>query len=309
MIWLRRLWLTAFLVAVGIPCTSSPSRGQPHQKELQIVSQTRLQGSIAPRCGLGGLARRRAFVDSLRREGAPIVLCDGGGFIASDQRSQQPQSRMVWADMARLDYDAVAVGVPELKQWSLIRPLIDTAPLPLVTTNTESRAADSWATVGNRYLILERGGITLGILGAVSQGLVRDRIPGATQVHDVSAFADPAFSVQLHIADDVIRVLPVVDTVRRVAHEIDERVDIIALLAYLTPKEMKMCATAIPEVDVIIGGVVDYRLTTRPLPGLLGTAFVHPARPKGGFWSLTRVAYPQQGGPPSITGRDVALLP
>jgi len=83
------------------------------------------------------VARRAAFVDSLRACGIPLILADAGNFFALDRPESDIISVVAWREMERLEYDAVTLGRREL--------------------------------AGQPYVMLDREGVRFGILGVTSE--------------------------------------------------------------------------------------------------------------------------------------------
>jgi 2',3'-cyclic-nucleotide 2'-phosphodiesterase (5'-nucleotidase family) len=180
------------------------------------------------------VARRAAYVDSLRSRNAPLVLVDGGNFFAEDRRETDIVSVVSWKEMERLHYDAATLGKAEIENWPLVKLMISEGTLPLVTTNLEVLRDSVWQSVGATQRIIERGGLRLGILGLMGDRELPEWV--------------------LRSAKDSLRVKPMLETARQVALPLAKDVDLIVALLAGNEDDARALATAVPGIDLIVGG-------------------------------------------------------
>ncbi len=119
-------------------------------------------------------------------------------------------SAVAWKEMARLRYDAVALGGSELRKWHLVEELLAESLLPVVTTNAEVSRDGQWEPLAAPYLILERGGMRVGVLGLIAPSA----LPASTWNDE----------------GDSLRILPLANSARQACRAIEHKVDAIVAL-------------------------------------------------------------------------------
>jgi 2',3'-cyclic-nucleotide 2'-phosphodiesterase (5'-nucleotidase family) len=95
--------------------------------------------------------------------------------------------------------------------------------------------------VGNTpYVVLERGGLRIGVIGAISEELY-----GLVNQGNLTG----------------LRVLSIEKTLRKYARELDGRTDLLIALTHQGAVEDSLLALKLPEVDIIVGGHSHTRLS------------------------------------------------
>ncbi len=246
-------------------------------------------------------------MDSQRVALGRVLLADGGDFFHRIPIDRWRESIVAWREMERLEYDAVALGELELRQWSLTDSLLRLGTkLPLVTTNIERRAGEGeWKPIGARYRIVDVDGVRVGFISVLPEG--------RTSSH------------ALEQTKGAVRMLPAIPTTREVARLLKgasaggsprildksevkriagERVDLLVLLGYLDQRGMQDVADSIPEIDLILGGVHQAR---DEQPVRLGGAIVNRSGDRGVAVAVTHVVVSPASEIVEFSGRTAVL--
>lgn len=190
--------------------------------------------------GLGGMARRAALINQIRREEKHVLLLDAGDIFQGTPYFNFFGGELEMKLMSEMGYDAATIGNHDFDAGidGLEKQLKHTN-FPLVISNYDFRD-----TVMNGktkdHLIIKKGKLKIGIfgLGIELDGLVPDSLYKNTQ------YLDP---------------LPIaLETAGRLKH--DEKCDFVILLSHLGYKyrHSKISDLALAEqskdIDLIIGG-------------------------------------------------------
>jgi len=211
------------------------------------------------------LARRATFVDSIRASGVPLLLVEGGGFLPRSDRVFAI-TRTIWDEIARLEYDAVGVGLTEIGHWQKLDSLRTHRPLPLLSSNVEEMVEGVWTPVGDKVRIIDRAGIKVGLMSVVSDSLVNDRILAKS-------------GAQLRLLSDV-------EAIEHYSRLLRRDADIVVLLAYASAEDMERYARSSPNIDMVIGGHKE-RQTEGAL--LVGDTIVNRGGTRGRYMGSTRL--------------------
>ncbi len=172
-----RLALALLLAARALPAVT-----------LTILHTSDLHGRVHPHDALAdedlgeGLARVAAAVQAIRAEGNPTVLLDSGDTIqgAPDQAlafaARGDAADPIVRAMNLVGYDAMAIGNHEF-DFGLARLEASRkqARFPFLSANvTDTRGAPPFA----EYVVLEKGGVRVGVLGFVTPGVPSWESPG-----------------------------------------------------------------------------------------------------------------------------------
>jgi 2',3'-cyclic-nucleotide 2'-phosphodiesterase (5'-nucleotidase family) len=219
------------------------------------------------------VARRAAFVDSLRARGVPLVLVDGGNFFARDSRETDIVSVVSWKEMERLGYDAATLGRAELENWALVKMMIAEGTLPLVTTNLEVLRDSTWRSVGATQRIIERGGLRLGILGLMGDRELPEWV--------------------LRSAKDSLRVRPMLAAARQAADPLAKDVDLVIALLAGDRADARALADSVPELDLIVGGIDPADLSCPDTT--MSAVIINRSGPWGRTVGVTRIGVSRDG--------------
>ncbi|HUF27975.1 MAG TPA: 5'-nucleotidase C-terminal domain-containing protein [Gemmatimonadaceae bacterium] len=215
-----------FLLALALgSCASQPRAprvGGTAERELVIAATTDVHGRLrgwdyygdVPD-SLHSLARAATIVDSLRTaHGGLVVLVDAGDLLQGNPlafvaaRVTRDTLSPVIAAMNAMHYDAAAVGnhefnygVPHLER------AVAQASFPFLAANAY-RVSGERAFPG--WLIVQRGGISVGIVGATTPGSLiwdRDNLAGRIVIHDAVPLVRAAVDSARAAGADVVIVV------------------------------------------------------------------------------------------------------
>ena len=199
---------------------------------LLIVTTDDVAGKTSP-CGChtpkGGLARRAAFLDSVRAEHRAVLVLDAGGFFPATDAEREAGPFMMRA-MARLGTRAAGVGANELRSgYAFVREQARAARLPLVCTNLVEFASGRPAF--EPWRVFHVGGLDVGVFGLIAE------------------------STDLGPARDSLRIEPAEDAARRAVSTLRRQgADVVVLLSQLGMTMGDSVANHVPGIDLVVGG-------------------------------------------------------
>lgn len=190
--------------------------------------------------GLGGVARRSTLINKIRKEEKHVLLFDAGDMFQGTPYFNLFDGELELTLMSKLGYDAGTFGNHEFDNGiDGILKHFDKANFPFVTSNYDfSNTALAGKT--KEYLILERGGIRIGVfgLGVNVEGLV-----------DKKNYAGMKYLNPIAVAN---RIVPTLKN--------KHKCDIVICLSHLgysyttdQISDLKLAA-ATKDIDLIIGG-------------------------------------------------------
>jgi nucleotide-binding universal stress UspA family protein len=263
------LLLLTFLAGVGC----RPKLGGDG-RPLAVVVSGDTAGWIVP-CGCatnqsGGLPRRGAYIERLRRE-ASVVVFDAGGAPAGNSPYDRTKFEAILVGEMLMDIAAHNVGAAEAQLGAdELRRLAAIKNAPLISANVLD-AADR--PVAEQLRIVEAAGRRLAVVGVLSRRYATG---------------------QIHVKPPRQAIL---ETLRQAAG----RYDWLIVLAYLPEEELRELAESLPEADAIVGGP-----TGQPVPPRrIGPVFLTSAANKGKF--LARLDVPHSDSSGGWTGSIVEL--
>jgi 2',3'-cyclic-nucleotide 2'-phosphodiesterase (5'-nucleotidase family) len=175
----------------------------------------------------GSLARLDAYVNASRAANAavPSVLVNGGywledamGFDGTLRADVAVENAWMIKAVRLGGWDALNVGYNDLAGLATL-PADEGPPLPLVSANAEGPGIQRW-------VVVQRGGVRIGITGITGQGQTLTDVPGYT-------VGPPA------------RAGKVID-------ELAAQSDVVVLLAYQATEAAKALAESHPDIDVVV---------------------------------------------------------
>lgn len=220
----------SFALALSmLGATPRPLRDPDH---LLVLSTTDVKGKTSP-CGChtpkGGLARRAAFVDSMRAEHDQLVLVDAGGFFPESE-TQRDAGPFLMKTMKDLGTVAANVGDRELLfGYAFLREAARESGLPIVSSNLFDKRTGKLAFAP--YVIVPAGRTRVGVFGLMS-----------TQV-DLGKGRD-----SLRVED------PEIAATRAVAELKKKGATVIVLLSQLGKVESEDLVTAVEGIDAVVTG-------------------------------------------------------
>jgi 5'-nucleotidase / UDP-sugar diphosphatase len=234
--------LVAALLLAG--CISAPPRAP---LKLTVLHTNDHHGRFWPNAdGEYGLAARKTLIDRIRAEvasaGGQVLLLDGGdvntGVPESDLQDAEPDFK----GMARLGYDAVAVGNHEFdKPPAVLAKQRSWVPFPLLSANIY-RTADG-KRLFDPYKVFDKGGYKIAVIGLTTEDTVRMTLPANTAGLEFRKPAEEAAKVLAELRGKVDMVI----AATHMGHYPDGQHGVNA------PGDVEM-ARAVKGLDLIVGG-------------------------------------------------------
>lgn len=189
--------------------------------------------------GLGGMARRAAMIEDIRKEGLPVLLLDAGDIVQGTPYYNLYGGEVEIALMNKMGYQASAIGNHDFDNGldGLIK-MVEWAQFPFLCANYDFSKTPLTGKV-QPYKIYEQAGLKVGVfgLGIELEGLVTDKNSGGTKYLDPVAVS------------------------REMVKELKQKgCQVIVALSHLgydykgeKISDLKL-ASQVPEIDIIIGG-------------------------------------------------------
>ncbi len=242
------LLLVALLgsLLIGAACNGADTRS------LTILHTNDLHAHFLPDDhGRGGFAQLATAIRMERERSRATLVLNAGDLVQGTPVSSIFEGVPCYEVASRMGFDASVLGNHEFDYtWRKIPDFVAAASFPIVTANVVDPNGRLLAPAP--YVILERGGLRVGVIG-----VLLERLDELTKAHQRGDW----------------RVLPVAETVRRYAREIEDKTDLIVVLGHLYEEEEKEILETVPEVDVVVSGhnhaglrepvVVDGRILVR----------------------------------------------
>lgn len=141
---------------------------------------------------LGGFARRKAYIDSVRDEGVETLVFECGDMFQGTPYFNIYKGKLEIELMNKMGVDAVTLGNHEFDNGlDELYKRIQEADFAFLNANYDFKTHDI-ASVIKPYRIFEKGGIKIGVfgLGVRLEGLVSKTNYGQTEYHDPIATAN-----------------------------------------------------------------------------------------------------------------------
>lgn len=184
--------------------------------------------------GWGGMARRRVAIQRARADlNYQWLTLDAGDVLQGTPLSNLLTGYLDLECMNQMGYEAMTLGNHEFDfGYELLRSRIADVNFPVLCANVVDK--ERGRPVGEPYVILQRGGYRIGVIGVTTETLLGETIPAL------------ASSVDVYPATPVCRELA--GYLRSVGCDI-----VIALTHQGHARDLAMAAQ-VPDLDVIIGG-------------------------------------------------------
>ena len=224
----RLLAALIFLLAGSLPGRAEITLTILHTSEHHGTLQPIESG---PFKGLGGVARRAAVIERIRKESERVLLVDSGDLLVGTAMSSVFRGTADIAVMGLMRYDAVAVGNHDLDFGvEHLRSLRKKATFPFLCTNLRPKKAGAC----ERFVVKSVGPLRIGFLGLVGKRSYPDLF-SRSALREVD-FIDP------------------VAAAKAAAAELRGRVELLVAITHQETEEDLSLARAVPELDVLIGG-------------------------------------------------------
>ena len=234
------------LLSLGLSLSSFDSA---KTKQLTILHTNDVHSYIDPfpadhprNANMGGVARRAALIETIRKENPNVLLLDAGDIFQGTPYFNYYGGELEFKLMSLMKYDASTIGNHDFDNG--LQGLY--AQLPHATFDFISANYDFKNTVMDGfvkpYKVFDKNGIKVGVfgLGVELQGLVDKKMYGAT------VYNDP-----IETAQDMVRIL-----------KKEQKCDLIICLSHIgysyRNEPEKICdlklAALTNDIDMIIGG-------------------------------------------------------
>ena len=189
----------------------------------------------AAKACFGGVARLKTTIDQQRAalEGKNVLLLNAGDNFQGSLFYTTYKGAAEAEFLNMMKFDAMTVGNHEFDDSEDgLATFLDKIQFPVVTANVAAGASSKLGDRIKPYIIVERGGQKIGIVGAVA--------------NDTPELSSPGPNVL--IGDDVADITAAIADVKK------EGVDMIVALTHVGyPRDLAAIAK-IPDVDVVVGG-------------------------------------------------------
>lgn len=224
------------------------------EETLTILHTSEHHGTLqpiegGPFRGFGGVTRRAALVEKIRKEVKNVLVVDSGDLLIGTAMSSVFRGAPDIAAMNLMGYDALALGNHDF-DFGLdhLRGLKKQARFPFLCTNLRPKKTG----VCQPFAIKSVGRLRIGLLGLVGRGSYPDRFSRSAvrelEFQDAVAAAGAA------------------------AQQLRPRVDLIVAVTHQETDEDLALAKGVPHIDVIVGG------HTPGFDGLITAAGAEPAQ-------------------------------
>lgn len=202
-------------------------------RPLTILHTNDLHAHFLPdEHGRGGFAQLATAIREEKRKSRAVLVLDDGDLVQGSPISSIYEGVPCYEIANLLGLDASTLGNHEFDYtWRRIPDFIAAAKFPIVNANVVDAAGNPVTKLP--YLIIERGGVRVGIIGVLMENL-----QSLTRRYRIGPW----------------KVLPVAATVRRYARQLRPRVDLVVVLGHLFHEEEDEILHTVPEVNLIIGG-------------------------------------------------------
>lgn len=205
--------------------------------DLALVFTGELDGYMEP-CGCsglenqkGGLKRRMAMIEGLKKQGWPVALFDVGGLTKRLGPQAEIKFRFVAAGLVQMGYSAIGLGPQELQlnadAVAFALANLDPEKNPFVAANVGIYGFDSGMTAD--YRVIEAGGKRIGVTSVL----------GAKHCEEIAKSADIEVKEP---GQALVEVSPKLNA---------ENCDLQVLLVHGTPQEARELAVQFPQFQYV----------------------------------------------------------
>ena len=176
------------------------------------------------------MARRATFIkDERELATGPLLVLDAGNALFGYWPSIEAEGTIMVEAMNAMGYDAMALGRYDLYLGlEILARRMEEAQFPMLSTNLTTTDGE---LVAQSHVVLERDGLTFGIIGLTE--------PDATEL--------PGVGAMIKVEDPVSAARPLIEALRG-------KVDVLIVLSHLGLDADLSLAEAIEGIDIIVGG-------------------------------------------------------
>ena len=166
--------LVGFLLAAAVVTVAALSAAESDASRITIVYTNSLNGNLdycrCPSEPKGGLVKRATDIEAIRNTHENVVLLDTGDFLTID--GDPLLSRHVLDAYRVIAYDAILPGDQEFSAGTNFF-IAHSKRLPLIAANLQVMKGGAWTYAFPRSLLIERGGVKIGLTGVISRAAFR----------------------------------------------------------------------------------------------------------------------------------------
>ena len=226
-------------------CAQTGSLTILHTNDMHatFVPREAIWAKVTPPPMIGGFKQVQFAIDSIRKGRQDVLVLDAGDVMTGNPITERvfrkAQGGALFEMMNMIGYDAWCIGNHDLDiSQENLAGLMQVASFPTLSANLVNDQQKP--LLGNRpYLIIERGGLKIGVIGVISQELyglvIQTNLTGA-------------------------RVLSPAETVQRYVNELEPKTDLLIALTHQGVDDDSALAAAVHGIDLIVGGHSHTRL-------------------------------------------------
>ena len=244
---------------------------------LTILFTNNTNGMTAPAPGIevGGLARRATVIKREKAAGT-VLLFDGGDFMPTSP--DLPRTRKVVAAMARMGYDAVAIGEAEfVNGLGYLRSLAGREALPLLSSNVKLCKGDACSDMVRSSKVIDAGKRKVAVFSCTD--------PDAFGFTPEERMKDGFWYVKLVDWKSPLKAF--LDSKRK-------EVDLVVVISHAGVEPDRKLAEEFPDIDVIIGAHSQTFMTS---PMIVGKTQVVQAAGNGQYVGKLVIRWNDDGKP------------
>jgi 2',3'-cyclic-nucleotide 2'-phosphodiesterase (5'-nucleotidase family) len=203
-------------------------------RRISILHSNDLHARLLPDAsGRGGWAQLNALARREREGCKHCLYVHAGDLVQGTPVSTLFRGTPLYEISNEFRFDVASLGNHEFDYGhAQVAKFVKAAKYPVVTANVVNE--EGVPITGRGYHIKKVNGIRIGFIGGVMTNLVE----GFLMPHQIGSW----------------KVLPVVETVDRVANEIRGKTDLIVVVAHILPAEASEIIRRVPAVSVVIEG-------------------------------------------------------
>jgi 2',3'-cyclic-nucleotide 2'-phosphodiesterase (5'-nucleotidase family) len=226
-------------VVLGSGCGSEGAKKKPSARpdELTVVFSSDLLGKVRS-CGcviedMGGLGRWATFTGRIRESVDNLVVVDAGDAFGADLSFTEKEAELAFDAMNVVGLDAFAPGETEFVfGLPFLRGVASRAKFAIVAANVVDPATGE-GIFGAPYTIKTlKGGLRVAITGVLDDAI---RFPAYI---DVSTF----------------RVLPAIETIKKLVPEMRTKADFMIVLSHMGMERSLELARQVSDFDLVVVG-------------------------------------------------------
>lgn len=186
---------------------------------------------------LGGLARRAALIEKLRKEAKnPVLLLEAGDVFTRGPWHTLTMGKPDFAAMNMMKYDAMCVGNNEFKasldtrSQTVFRQLMNSSKFPWLAANLTVGNTGVMVPGVKQYIIKKFGSVRVGIIGVTA--------PRSSEYPQTRGWS---------ISDPIA-------VAKKLAPQVRRECDILIALTHIGDLMDRLLAEKVPELDAIVGG-------------------------------------------------------